>query len=204
MIIKILIQIRYEALTAPLTCATPEPHQTELPGKYRPEDWGTLMKEAKELIDVNNTAFDETSLRQAIVKETLAKSFEGRQVESLPLACKTDPTDGSARWSTVSTILGDLIDLKSSKAEQFELLCDHLCTKLVFQDPSNEDNNQIAHAIVKDLEQGREKKVTARYYVICGGGIKTPQLLFSSGCEQSGSSDRLPALVSAFYFTSSR
>lgn len=153
----------------------------------------------------NNTAFDETSLRQAIVKETLAKSFEGRQVESLPLACTKDATDGSARWSTVSTILGDLVDLKSSKAEQFELLCDHLCTKLVFQDPSNKDNSQIAHAIVKDLEQGGEKKVTAHYYVICGGGIKTPQLLFSSGCEQSGSSDRLPALVSAFYyFTSSR
>lgn len=162
------------------------------------------MKEAKELIDVNNTAFDGTSLRQAIVKETLAKSFEGRQVESLPLACKKDVTDGSARWSTVSTILGNLIDLKSSKAEQFELLYEHLCTKLVFQDPSNKDNNQIAHAVVKDLEQGGEKKVIARYYVICGGGIKTPQLLFSSGCEQSGSSDRLPALVSAFYLNSSR
>lgn len=160
------------------------------------------MKEAKDLINVNNTAFDETSLRQAIVKETLAKSFEGRQVESLPLACKKDATNGSVSWSSVSTILGDLIDPKSSTAQQFQLLYSHLCTKLVFQDPSNKDNNQIAHAIVKDLAQRTEKKITARYYVICGGGIHTPQLLFNSGCEQSSSSDRLPALVSAFHVTS--
>lgn len=33
LIIKILIQIRYDALTATLTCATPQPHQAELPGK---------------------------------------------------------------------------------------------------------------------------------------------------------------------------
>ncbi|KAJ5489871.1 Glucose-methanol-choline oxidoreductase N-terminal [Penicillium expansum] len=182
------------SLKVALTCATPEPHQVELPDKYRPEDWDKLMKEAKELINVNNTAFDETSLRQAIVKETLEESFAGRQIESLPLACKKNATDSSVSWSSVSTILGDLIDPKSSTSQNFELLYSQLCTKLVFQDPSNKDNNQISHAIIKDLVQGKERKIIARYYVICGGGIRNPQLLFSSGCEQSGSSERLPAL----------
>lgn len=202
---KNLIHIRYTtSLKVALTCATPEPHQVELPDKYRPEDWDKLMKEAKELINVNNTAFDETSLRQAIVKETLEESFAGRQIESLPLACKKNATDSSVSWSSVSTILGDLIDPKSSTSQNFELLYSQLCTKLVFQDPSNKDNNQISHAIIKDLVQGKERKIIARYYVICGGGIRNPQLLFSSGCEQSGSSERLPALVSGFYFISAR
>jgi hypothetical protein len=163
------------------------------------------VKEAKELINVNNTAFDETSLRQAIVKEKLTKSFEGRQVESLPLACKKNATDGSISWSSVSSILGDLVKPNTSAAQHFQLLFHHLCTKLVFHDPSNKDNNQIAHAIVKDLlNEGAEIKITARYYVICGGGIRNPQLLFNSGCEQSGSSDRLPALVSVLHVPSSR
>lgn len=173
------------------TCATPRQHPIlERSDLFSEAEWNTLYSEAEGYLRTSRNEF-ENSIRQQLVKEKLVSSFKtlfpGREVLSLPLACKRNVEDNPdyVTWSATDTILDLTVD-----SPKFHLLSNHQCMKVLYD---SDDQNIIA-ATVKNLEMKNRLYVFAKKYVICGGSVLTPQILFNSGfrpVEQS-----LPALVS--------
>lgn len=179
------------------TCSTPR----QLKGVERWDDddfgglsdyqWEALYREAEEYIGTSSKEF-ESSIRQQLVKEKLAEvlnsqfSGQGREVKSLPLACKRSSENPDfVAWAATDTVLGDAVHNPN-----FRLASDHLCRK-VLHDNSNQ---RIILAEVENLEERQKIYVFAKHYIVCGGAILTPQLLFNSGFRPTKNS--LPALVS--------
>lgn len=176
------------------TCATPEQHKDlERSDIFSDAEWAGLYKEAAGYLKTSRTEFD-NSIRQQLVKEKLATAFDKmfpevvpkREILSLPLACKRNELNPDyVTWTATDTILGDTVN-----DPKFHLLSNHQCTK-VLHDPSS---GKIIAATVKNLEEKGRIYVFAKKYVICGGSVLTPQLLFNSGFRPTEGS--LPALVS--------
>ena len=179
------------------TCCTPVPDELELPKEYRADTFDAEIREAKELVKTNDTVFDNMkSIRHELVKKTLNAAFsdKGKSFKSMPLACEEVRGRNGRhliRWSSSSTIFGDLVQPNKPEKEDFELWPEHLCTQLVLKHGNNTIDNNIDHALVKDLLTEKITKINAKSYVVCAGAVLTPQLLFMSKIDNT----RLPALV---------
>lgn len=182
-------------MSAHWTCSTPFQHkELERSDIFDDNKWDALYGEAVEYLRTSRTQFDD-SIRQQLVKDklglALAELFPGkdREILSLPLACKrSEANPDFVEWTATDTILGE-----SVKDPKFRLLSSHQCTK-VLQDP---DTGKIIAATVKGLMDKTRIYVFAKKYVICGGSVLTPQILFNSGFRPVEGS--IPALVSQFF-----
>lgn len=173
------------------TCSTPRPHVAlERSDIFDDNTWNTLYTKAEGYLGTSRDEFS-SSIRQALVLNTLDSSLKrlfpgaGREILPLPLACKRNVAPENTdfvTWAAADTILGKTV-------ENLHLLSDHHCTKILHDRAAGD----IILASVKSLRNKRRTYVIAKKYVVCGGSVLTPQLLFNSGFrDQVGS---LPALV---------
>jgi pyranose oxidase len=176
------------------TCATPRQLKgIERSDLFTDDEWDSLYTEAEGYLRTSRDEF-EGSLRHQLVKNTLLSSPtlvpNGREVLSLPLACKRSQTNPSfVTWSASNTVLGDTV-------KKLHLLSNHQCTLLQYDEEDEE--KEIFLAVVKNLElmHGR-LYICARKYVVCAGAVLTPQILYKSGFRAEKGS--LPALVCPYF-----
>ncbi|RPB08343.1 pyranose oxidase [Morchella conica CCBAS932] len=178
------------------TCATPRQHKTlERSTIFTNDEWETLYDEAERYLGTSRDQFQPYSIRDQLVKSKLEKSFDvlfpnpdpekKRKVLSLPLACKrnTDTNPDFVTWAASDTILGETVN-----SEKFHLMSEHQCTKVLYDDNSK----NVVCATIKNIAGKGRFYVFAKKYVICGGSVLTPQILFNSGFRPVEGS--LPAL----------
>lgn len=173
------------------TCATPRPHVAlERSDIFDNDTWETLYTKAERYLGTSRNEFT-FSIRQRLVSDTLGESLtrlfpnSGRTILPLPLACKRNVAPENTdfvTWAATNTILGETV-------KDLHLLSDHHCTKLLY----DSDGKSLILASIKSLRDKRRTYVIAKKYVVCGGSILTPQLLFNSGFRAEEHS--LPALV---------
>ncbi|KAI9373406.1 pyranose 2-oxidase [Aspergillus egyptiacus] len=162
------------------TCATPRQHPLERSNIFTPQQWKELYQRAEELIGTGTDVLKD-SIRQRLVLGILQQKFKGRGAKALPLAAEKVPGKNLINWSSSSTVLGDLVT-----SGKVDLRDQHICEKLEFE---NVDGLvKVKSAIIKNLAKPLKTEtetdrveIKARYVVICGGPILTPQLLYNSG-----------------------
>lgn len=182
-------------MSAHWTCSTPFQHKgLERSDIFNDGEWDALYEEAVGYLRTSRTQFDD-SIRHQLVKDKLglaiAEMFpgKGREILSLPLACKRSEVNPDfVEWTATDTILGETV-----KDPKFRLLSSHQCTKVLH----DRDTGKIIAATVKGLMDKTRIYVFAKKYVICGGSVLTPQILFNSGFRPVEGS--IPALVSHWY-----
>ncbi|KAI8682287.1 Pyranose 2-oxidase [Fusarium sp. Ph1] len=171
------------------TCCTPRENPIERSDLFSNEEWDGLYDRAEKLFDTTETAFDK-SIRQQLVKKTLEKSFEGREMRSMPLACKrSEKNQNYVEWSATATILGDLSDPKNQNP-LFEIKPNTQCLGLALG-----PTKQVEMAVVRDILTDKQYYIKAKKYIICAGAVLTPGILFNS--SEFGNydlADSLPAL----------
>ncbi|KAL4769860.1 pyranose 2-oxidase [Aspergillus nidulans var. acristatus] len=163
------------------TCATPRQHKLERSDVFDDATWNKLYHRAEELIGTRTDVLKQ-SIRQRLVLDILQERFRNRDAKALPLAAQKVEGKNLIKWSSSSTVLGDLI-----QDDKLILLDQHLCEKLEFK-TEKDGTNKVSSAIIKDLAKPQKCKkdedrlrIKAKYVVVCGGPILTPQLLFKSG-----------------------
>ncbi|KAL4738180.1 pyranose 2-oxidase [Aspergillus similis] len=126
--------------------------------------WDKLYNRAEELIGTRTGVLN-NPIRQRLVLDILQERFKKRGVKALPLAAQKVKGKNLIKWSSSSTVLEDLV-----------------------QDHKLDGTHKVSSAIVKDLAKPQKSKndedrlkIKAKYVVVCGGPILTPQLLFKSG-----------------------
>lgn len=173
------------------TCSTPRQHEDlERSTIFTDEEWDTLYLKAEKYLGTSRKEF-ESSIRQKLVIDTLKGSLDrlfpdaGREILPLPLACKRNEPPANpdfVTWAATDTILGQTV-------KKLYLLSDNHCTKVLY----DRDDQSIILASVKSLREKKRTYIFAKKYVVCGGSVLTPQLLFNSGFRDEEHS--LPALV---------
>lgn len=167
---------------------TPRHHPTiERTPIIPPDEWDELYHAAEALLDTRRDVFDK-SIRHVVVREALAAHYgdrlaDGYGVQAMAVAGRRrKDNDEFVAYTGADTILGPLLD--GPARERFELLAEHRVKSLVV------DGSRVVEAHGHDLMTGREFQMRADLFIVAGGSILTPQLLFASGID----SDRLPAL----------
>ncbi|KAK4663383.1 hypothetical protein QC763_608060 [Podospora pseudopauciseta] len=169
------------------TCSTPRQHLRERSPLLQNE-WERLYSEAEKLIETHTDVL-EGSIRQDMVKQILNDHFEGEKDKNgdqkpaafaLPLAAKREGSE-FITWSSSYTVLEKI---KPEFSKKLELRSEWLCEKLTIiknTKDASEDAGIVENAKVRSLLTNQLDEVKARVYIICGGPILTPQLLFNSG-----------------------
>ncbi|KAF7589484.1 hypothetical protein BBP40_004238 [Aspergillus hancockii] len=161
------------------TCATPRQHKTvERSNIFNDEEWTDLYDTAEKLIGTSTTVLD-NSIRQALVKQILRNEYKLRQPAPLPLAAKNNTkNEDFIIWASSSTILGPIKDkIDEDNIKLFTLWSQAHCEQLII----STDKAKVAKAKIFHLASNRHVYVRARKYIVCGGPILTPQLLYKSG-----------------------
>ncbi|KNG86323.1 hypothetical protein ANOM_005224 [Aspergillus nomiae NRRL 13137] len=176
-------------------CATARPNIEARSDMYTPDEWNELLKEAEGYIGTSLPGPSyvlKDSIRQHLLLDHLSGVLPDRDPQALPIAAKIDPKDSKLLlWSSAYTVLERILEDKELN-KRFELLPEHLCTKLEIDSA----DKRIQYATVKDLVNNKTIHVKAKAFVICGGSVQTPQLLYASGFrpEQAPGKQLLPAL----------
>ncbi|MDQ0678800.1 choline dehydrogenase-like flavoprotein [Arthrobacter pascens] len=137
-------------------------------------DLERLLDEAGRLLGVTTHAFDGAPFSDLVIKRLSAAADEGRdpafRVQPMPLAVHRRE-DGGLIWSGSDVVIGDV----TRENPQFELFDESLATRVLVEDG-------IAAGIeVQDRRNGETHRVAARYVVVGGDALRTPQLLWASG-----------------------
>jgi choline dehydrogenase-like flavoprotein len=130
---------------------------------------------AEKLLHTTASAY-EMSVQGRVITEKLNES--GYEVRGLPLAVERLSVDPPrVHWSGPEIILkgGDRHAPSVADDPRFTLLPEHLCTALVHS------AGRVTGARVRDLASGTERTLVADTYVVAGGSVLTPQLLWASG-----------------------
>ncbi|KAL8291669.1 hypothetical protein RQP46_001927 [Phenoliferia psychrophenolica] len=152
------------------TCATPRPHEDELPDTYTATEWNRLYTAGEQLLGTNLTPFDGL-VSQQIISRALTNHFgDSREIKGLPLAVKTSPKWPHLKWSGCDTIMKEQF-----YSERLTLKSDTHVRKLLHL------NGRVTYALCFDLVSGEEYLVEAKTFVVGAGAILSPQLLFASG-----------------------
>lgn len=160
---------------------------------FNDKEWDSLYGRAEKLFDTNSTSFDK-SIRQQLVKKTLEQAYPGRDMRSMPLACKrSEKNQHYVEWSATSTLLGDLSEPKNSN-HLFDVKPNTQCLALALG-----PDNQVEMVKVKDILTKEIYYIKAKKYVICAGAVLTPGILSNPPTKEGNFAlgDTLPALVSS-------
>ncbi|KAF5663839.1 pyranose 2-oxidase [Fusarium circinatum] len=170
------------------TCCTPRQHKgIERSDLFSDGEWDTLYGRAEKLFTKTDDAFDD-SVRQKLVKRVLSEAYPGREMKSMPLACKRKHNNKEyVEWSCTATILGELSKPEyfyKGEERLFDMRPNTQCDKLEL-----DVDGQIAWALINDLETNQQYYIHAKKYVVCAGAVLTPGILHKSGLKS-----KLPAL----------
>jgi pyranose oxidase len=99
------------------------------------------------------------------------------QIQSLPVAGeRRKDNDEFVHFTGADTILGPLIDEPQNYPQnRFRILPHHRLTRLV------KNSGRIVSAEVEDLMQWKKIEVHTDIFIVAGGSILTPQILWKSG-----------------------
>ncbi|KAJ5662053.1 uncharacterized protein N7477_009669 [Penicillium maclennaniae] len=170
------------------TCATPEQLKgLERSTIFTDDEWTALYKRAKDLIGTRTDVLED-SIRQELVLQIL-KDEETKKNKDFII------------WSSSSTILDPIKDKKDDDGEHlFTLWSQCICDRLHFEDTKDKEG-AVKCAQLLHFRTNKEQYVRANKYIICGGSILTPQLLYKSGfkpkekmSKETPTYLRLPAL----------
>ncbi|KAK4702938.1 bifunctional polynucleotide phosphatase/kinase, partial [Phenoliferia sp. Uapishka_3] len=176
------------------TCATPRPHEDEMPDTYDAKEWDRLFTAAELLLGTNFTPFDEL-VSQQIISRALTQHFgTTREIKGLPLAVKTSEKWPHLKWSGCDTILkGQFYSKRLTlkvRQTKFAHPTSGSSADLNLASKSKADTHvrqllhedgKVTHAVCFDLVSGEEYLVAAKTFVVGGGAVLSPQLLFASG-----------------------
>lgn len=163
------------------TCATPRHHATmERSDIYSDAEWDRLYGIGETLLNTHNDQYEQ-SMRHTAVKETLLQEYpelpHPYQVQSLPLGVvRRSDNPELVHWTGTDDVFGALADGPLDR-EPFILKDQHRCTRLV----ESPGGGRIDHAVITDLQAGRDFKVTASLFIVCANAYCTPQILHASG-----------------------
>lgn len=160
-------------MSAHWTGACPAPRDSErIP--FLP-DLDELLGEAARLLGVTTNAFDGSPFAEIVRDRLAAVVDEGRdpdeRVQRMPLAAHRRD-DGNLVWSGSDVVLGE----PATNNPDFALYPEALVTRVLL----NGEGRARAVA-VRDLRTGETTEVEARFVVVAGDAIRTPQLLWASG-----------------------
>lgn len=159
-------------MSAHWTAACPRPGGKErIP--FLP-DLEQLLDEADRLLGVTTHAFDNAPFSDLVINRLSAVLDEGRdpafRVQPMPLAVHRRE-DGGLVWSGSDVVMGNV----TRDNPQFELFDESLVTRVLVEDG-------VASGVeVQDRRSGETQHVEARYVVVGGDALRTPQLLWASG-----------------------
>ncbi|KAF7558221.1 hypothetical protein G7Z17_g202 [Cylindrodendrum hubeiense] len=175
------------------TCCIPREHANiERSNLFNDEEWDLLYTKAEKLLNRNDTAFDD-SIRQQLVKETLKKAYEGREMRSMPLACERSKLNQNyVEWSCAATVLGDLSE-PDYKSPLFKIRPNTQCLGLALG-----PDKKIKMAVTRNILTGEMQYIKAKKYVICAGAILTPGILFNSTFGDHSLADELPSALGCY------
>jgi choline dehydrogenase-like flavoprotein len=158
------------------SCATPRTHPVvERIPAVDDDELSRLYGVAETLLHTTTTAY-EMSTQGRVITERLNQA--GYDVRGLPLAVERLSLDPPrVHWSGPEIILrgGDRRGPSVADDPRFTLLPQHLCTGLVHS------GGRVTGAAVRDLATGAGRTLVADVYVVAGGSVLTPQLLWASG-----------------------
>jgi choline dehydrogenase-like flavoprotein len=159
-------------MAAHWTAACPRPG-----GKERIDflpDLEQLLGEADRLLGVTTHAFDGAPF-SGLVHDRLAAAVDGGRdpafrVQSMPLAVHRRE-DGRLVWSGSDVVMGDV----TRDNPRFELFDESLVRRVLV------DGGRATGVEVEDRRTGGTHRIAARYVVVGGDALRTPQLLWASG-----------------------
>jgi len=154
------------------TCATPRPGAAERIA-FLPE-LDELLDEAERVLAVDRHPFDDAPFAD-VVRDRLAAEFdagrpEERRVRAMPLAVHRRD-DGALVWSGPDIVFGDV----TRSNPNFTLFAEAPVRRVLVED------GRALGVVVRDLTDGTEHEVRARYVVVAADALRTPQVLFASG-----------------------
>ncbi|NYJ08492.1 GMC oxidoreductase [Petropleomorpha daqingensis] len=154
------------------TCACPRPGDAERID-FVP-DLDELIGEGERLLGVDRHPFDDAPYAD-VVRERLAAEFdrgrpEERRVQPMPLAVHRRD-DGALVWSGADIVFGDV----TRSNPNFALFASAPVRRVLVED------GRAVGVVVRDLTDGAEHEVRARYVVVAADALRTPQVLFASG-----------------------
>ncbi|RFA08160.1 choline dehydrogenase [Subtercola boreus] len=151
-------------------------------------DLDELLGEAARLLGVTTDAFDGSPFAE-IVRDRLAAVVDegrapGERVQRMPLAAHRRD-DGNLVWSGSDVVLGEA----ATNNPDFALYPEALVTRVLRGGDGAEGaaggdgaRGDGARGIaVRDLRTGETTEVAARFVVVAGDALRTPQLLWASG-----------------------
>ena len=132
-----------------------------------------LLDEAERLLHVDARAFDDAPF-SAEVRKRLGDALdagraEDRRVASMPLAVVRHE-DGRLTWSGSDAVFGDT----TRNNPNFQLFDESLVVRVLT------DDQRATGVRVRDLRSGQEHEIAARFVVVAGDSLRTPQLLWAS------------------------
>jgi choline dehydrogenase-like flavoprotein len=159
-------------MSAHWTGACPRPQASERID-FLPE-LDELLADAERLLGVTAHAFSSSPYTEAILSRLSDAVDQGRpessRAQRMPLAAHRR-ADGALVWSGSDVVLGDV----TRENTAFTLHDESLVTRVLIED------GQASGIQVLDRRSGLTHSIAARYVVVAGDAIRTPQLLWASG-----------------------
>ncbi len=160
---------------------TPRPHpDMELIPCIQREELLGLYSEAESMLgtrlDLYSRGVRQQAIKSAIQAHLGAELMPGYEAQDLPVAGKpADHNPDVIISSGVDTILGDLAEPGNFASETFRVLAEHSALRI------NRDGGSASSVTVFDVKRNEEICIEAEHYIIAGGAVMTPALLFESG-----------------------
>lgn len=159
-------------MSAHWTGACPRPNDSERIGFLG--DLDELLDEGDRLLGVTSDAFDASPYAELVRVRLSAAVDEGREpharVQRMPLAVHRRD-DGRLVWSGSDVVLGDTTRANAN----FTLYDESLVTRV------EQSDGRATGVTVQDRRTGEMHAVAARFVVVAGDALRTPQLLWASG-----------------------
>lgn len=159
-------------MAAHWTGACPRPGESErIPFV---DDLDALLDEGERLLSVTSDALGDAPLAKE-VRDRLARGLDkarspGRRVKPMPLAVRRT-VDGGLIWSGSDVVFGE-----ATRANpQATLFDEALVTRVLVE------GGRARGVRVRDMRDGSEHDVAARFVVVAADSLRTPQVLFASG-----------------------
>ncbi|MFB4295007.1 GMC oxidoreductase [Actinomadura sp. NTSP31] len=137
-------------------------------------DLDDLLAEAERLLCVDAHAFDDAPFAAEVRKRLGAAIDAGRggdrRVQPMPLAVRKD-AGGRVTWSGADVVFGE----PTRGNPNFSLHSQALVTRVLV------DGDRVRGVQIRDMRDGTVHDVRARYVVVAGDSLRTPQLLWASG-----------------------
>ena len=155
------------------TCACPRPGGAERIA-FLP-DLDELLDEAERLLAVDRHPFDDAPYAD-VVRDRLAAEFdpgrpEERRVRAMPLAVHRRPPTARLRGADPDVVFGDV----TRGNPNFTLFAEAPARRVLVE------HGRAVGVVVRDLTDGTEHEVRARFVVVAADALRTPQVLFASG-----------------------